>query len=74
MRRHVVHSRSVSRRQTITRVTTVDSDDAPVKPQGGVMIGWYPGWQMVLAWLAVTAVAAAIYFGPMTQLIESLGD
>jgi hypothetical protein len=38
------------------------------------MIGWYPGWQMVLAWLAVTAVAAAIYFGPITQLIESLGD
>ena len=29
---------------------------------------------MVLAWLAVTAVAAAIYFGPMTQLVESLGD
>jgi hypothetical protein len=47
---------------------------APVRPQGGVMIGWYPGWQMVLAWLAVTAVAAAIYFGPITQLIESLGD
>jgi hypothetical protein len=38
------------------------------------MIGWYPGWQMVLGWLAVTAVAAAIYFGPMTQLIQSLGD
>ena len=29
---------------------------------------------MVLGWLAVTAVAAAIYFGPMTQLIQSLGD
>jgi hypothetical protein len=29
MRRHVVHSRSVSRRQTITRVTTVDQSIAP---------------------------------------------
>jgi hypothetical protein len=38
------------------------------------MIGWYPGWQMVLGWLAVTAVAAAIYFGPMTQLILTARD
>jgi hypothetical protein len=29
---------------------------------------------MVLAWLAVTAVAPAIYFGPTTQLVENLGE
>jgi hypothetical protein len=39
-----------------------------------MMTGWYPGWQMLVAWLVVTAVAAAIYFGPMTQLVESFGD
>jgi hypothetical protein len=38
------------------------------------MTGWYPGWQMLLAWLVVTAVAAAYYFGPMTQLLGSLAD
>ena len=39
-----------------------------------MMTGWYPGWQMTVAWLVVTAVAAAIHFGPMTQLVESFGD
>jgi hypothetical protein len=35
-----------------------------------MMIGWYPDWQTAVAWLVVTAIAAAIYFGPMTRLVD----
>jgi hypothetical protein len=38
-----------------------------------MMIAWYPDWQTAVAWLVVTAIAAAIYFGPMTPLID-FGD
>jgi hypothetical protein len=31
-------------------------------------------WRLVLAWLVVTAVAAACYFTPIARIIESLGD
>ena len=43
-------------------------------PAEETMAGWYPGWQMAVAWLVVTAVAATMYFSPMTRLIESFGD
>jgi hypothetical protein len=39
-----------------------------------MMVEWYPGWHIAVAWLLMTAVAAAMYFGPMTRFIESLGD
>jgi hypothetical protein len=34
------------------------------------MSGWYPDWQMAVAWLVVTAMAGVIYFGSMTQVID----
>jgi hypothetical protein len=36
------------------------------------MAGWYPGWQILLAWLFVTAVAALYYFAPVAQLVAEL--
>jgi hypothetical protein len=42
--------------------------------QGGVMIGWYPGWQVAIAWLLAVAVAGVIYFVPVTQLVDYLRD
>ena len=42
--------------------------------QGGVMTGWYPGWQVAIAWLLAVAVAGVIYFVPVTQLVGYLGD
>jgi hypothetical protein len=33
------------------------------------MTGWYPDWQTAVAWLAVTAMACVIYFGPMTRVL-----
>jgi hypothetical protein len=43
-------------------------------PSGVTMAGWYPGWQLVLAWLVVTVVAGVFYFAPVTRLIGSLSD
>jgi hypothetical protein len=34
------------------------------------MTGWYPDWQMAVAWLVVAAMAGVIYFGSMTQVID----
>jgi hypothetical protein len=31
-----------------------------------------PGWQVAAAWLLAVAVAAAIYFVPVTRLVEVL--
>jgi hypothetical protein len=42
--------------------------------QGGVMTGWYPGWQVAIAWLLAVAVAGVIYFVPVTQLVDYLSD
>jgi hypothetical protein len=42
--------------------------------QGGVMTGWYPGWQVTIAWLLAVAVAGLIYFVPVTQLVYNLSD
>ena len=42
----------------------------PLLGEGERMIGWYPDWQTVVAWLVVTAIATVIYFGPMTRLID----
>ena len=41
---------------------------------GGVMTGWYPGWQVAIAWLLAVAVAGVIYFVPVTQLVDYLSD
>jgi hypothetical protein len=38
------------------------------------MTGWYPGWQVVIAWLLAVAVAGVIYFVPVTQLVDNLSD
>jgi hypothetical protein len=38
------------------------------------MSAWYPGWQVAAAWLLTVAVAAAIYFVPVTWLVDSLGE
>ena len=42
--------------------------------QGGVMTGWYPGWQVAIAGLLAVAVAGVIYFVPVTQLVDYLSD
>jgi hypothetical protein len=34
------------------------------------MRAWYPGWQVTCAWLFAVAVAAVIYFAPMTRLVD----
>jgi hypothetical protein len=34
--------------------------------------GWYPGWQLVFAWLLVTTVAALFYFAPMARVLGAL--
>jgi hypothetical protein len=39
---------------------------------GEVMVSWFPGWQITFAWLLAIAVAAAIYFVPVTRLVEVL--
>ena len=36
------------------------------------MTSWFPGWQVAAAWLLAVAVAAAIYFVPVTRLVEVL--
>jgi hypothetical protein len=36
------------------------------------MTGWYPGWQVAVAWLVTVAVAGAIYFVPVTRLVDIL--
>jgi hypothetical protein len=36
-------------------------------PVEETMTGWYPGWQIALAWLVTAAVAAMIYFVPMSR-------
>jgi hypothetical protein len=36
------------------------------------MTSWYPGWQVAAAWLLAVAVAATIYFVPVTRLVEVL--
>ena len=41
--------------------------------QGGVVVtGWYPGWQLVFAWLLVVTVAALFYFAPMARVLGAL--
>jgi hypothetical protein len=34
------------------------------------MVGWFPGWEITLAWFAAIAIAAVIHFGPVARLIE----
>jgi hypothetical protein len=41
---------------------------------GFVMAGLYAVWQLVVAWLFVTAIAATYYFAPIASLIDKLGD
>jgi hypothetical protein len=42
----------------------------PPLGEGEVMSGWYSDWQTAIAWLVVSAIAAVIYFGPTTRLID----
>ena len=42
----------------------------PPLGEGEVMSGWYQDWRTAVAWLVVTAIAAVIYFAPMTGLID----
>jgi hypothetical protein len=39
-----------------------------------VMSAWYPGWQMAAAWVLTVAIDAAIYFIPVTRLVDSLSN
>ena len=34
---------------------------------------WF-NWRMAFAWLMAVAVASAIFFYPITRLVDSLGD
>jgi hypothetical protein len=36
------------------------------------MSNWYPGWHIAAAWLLAVIVAGAIYFVPMTRLVDIL--
>jgi hypothetical protein len=38
------------------------------------MSAWYPGWQVAAAWLLTVAVAAAIYFVPVTRLVDAISS
>jgi hypothetical protein len=35
---------------------------------------WYPGWHLAIAWFLATALAAVIYFVPMTRFIDNLSN
>ena len=37
---------------------------------GEFMVGWFPGWEITIAWFAAIAIAAAIHFGPVARLVE----
>jgi hypothetical protein len=42
---------------------------------GGVqMHGWVPDWQLMLAWMVVTAIGWMIYFWPIASLLEAFAD
>ena len=41
--------------------------------QEETVTSWY-NWRMAFAWLMVVAIAGAIYFAPITSLVDSLGD
>jgi hypothetical protein len=38
------------------------------------MSAWYPGWQLLLAWLLIAVIAGVFYFGPITPLLVSLKE
>jgi hypothetical protein len=40
----------------------------------GEVMTWYPGWHLAAAWLLAIALAAVVYFMPMTRFIENLSD
>jgi hypothetical protein len=40
----------------------------------GEVMTWYPGWHLAVVWLLAMAVAAAVYFVPMTRFIDNLSD
>ena len=40
----------------------------------GEVMTWYPGWRLAVAWLLAIAVAAVVYFVPMTRFIDNLSD
>ena len=42
--------------------------DKPIAA-GLAMTSWFPGWQVAATWLLAVAVAAAIYFVPVTRLV-----
>lgn len=38
---------------------------------------WYakvPGWELALAWLALTFIAAVAYFFPVARLVEAFAE
>ena len=37
------------------------------------MTSWYD-WRMAVVWLTAVAIASAIFFLPITRLVDSLGD
>jgi hypothetical protein len=41
--------------------------------RGGVMT-WHHGWDLAVVWLLAIAVAAVVYFVPMTRFIDNLSD
>jgi hypothetical protein len=42
----------------------------PAERLGEVMVSLFPDWKITIAWLLAITIAAAIYFGPMTRLVE----
>jgi hypothetical protein len=37
----------------------------------GEVMTWYPGWHLAAAWLLAIALAAVVYFMPITRFIEN---
>ena len=44
----------------------------PDEYRAKLMSNWYPGWHIAAAWLLAVVVAGAIYFVPMTRLVDIL--
>jgi hypothetical protein len=38
------------------------------------MTAWYPGWQLLVAWVCVIAVGALLYFASVVRLIDGLSN
>jgi hypothetical protein len=44
------------------------------RAEGAAMSARYPNWTVAAAWLLTVALAAVIYFVPVTRLVDSVAD